>query len=99
VHSALERQDSAVQPSGDQVTRLKTFLLQSGNPLDLVVNVEIADSVLQRPLILLVRPSDRELGQVEEIGPLGRRLDIEECPLPVFAGLDNVRSGHLVLAG
>jgi len=62
MHSALERKNSAVQPSGDQVTRQETFLLQGSHSSDLVVDVEIADSILQRPLILLMRPSDGELG-------------------------------------
>src|ERR1044072_974676 len=33
MHSAWERQDSAMQPSGDQVTRLKTFLSKAATLL------------------------------------------------------------------
>jgi len=62
MHSALERKNSAVQPSGDQVTRQETFLLQGSHSSDLVVDVEIADSILRRPLMFLMRPSDGELG-------------------------------------
>src|SRR3954463_3920958 len=56
-------------------------------------------SLATQILVFVRRPSDSELGQVEEIGPAVGRLDIEEGPLPIFARLDDVGTLVLRLAG
>jgi hypothetical protein len=67
----------------------------------LVVYIDVADSVFHPPLVFFSGPSDSEFGQIKEIGPeiLVRRLHIEEGPLPVLAGLDDVGALVLGLAG
>jgi hypothetical protein len=99
VHSALQRKNASVEPGRREVTRQETCLLQLGNPRDLVIDVAVADSVFQGPLELVMGPYDFELGQIEEIGTILWRSDIEEGPLPVFAGLDDFWALVLVLRG
>src|SRR3954464_7054408 len=60
-----------------------------------MINIAVADSILHRPLKLVMWPRDGELGQIEEIGTLVWRSDVEESFLPVLAGLDDF--GTLVL--
>src|SRR4051812_31071900 len=48
--------------------------------------------------MLLNRPYECELRQIEEVGAVVRRLDVEELGLPVFARLDDVGTFVLMLA-
>ena len=73
-------------------------MLQLGDPGDLSINVAIADTVLRGPLILISRPREVELGQIQEIGSVVGRFDVEERRLPVFARLDDLGAFILVLA-
>src|SRR3954471_18138655 len=97
MHSALQRKNSGMEPSCCKVSRQETLLLQLGDPCNLMINIAVADSILQGPLELVMWPCDGELGQVEEIGTLIWRSDVEESLLPVFAGLDDFRTLVLVL--
>jgi len=101
MHSALEGENSGMEPGGDQVSRQKPSPFYPGDPLHLVVYIDVADSVFHPPLVFFSGPSDSEFGQIKEIGPeiLVRRLHIEEGPLPVLAGLDDVGALVLGLAG
>jgi hypothetical protein len=99
MHSALKGKDSGLEPGSGQISRQEPFSLQLGNPLHLVIHVNVPDSIFQPPLVLLSRTSDGELGQIEEIGPKVRRLNIKEGPLPVLARLDDIGSLVLRFAG
>src|SRR4051812_6617598 len=99
VHPALEGKNSGMEPRSSHVIRHEPISLQPGDPLHLIVYVNVADSIPQTPLVLLSGPSDRELGQVEEIGPFVGGFNIEEGPLPFLAGLDDVGTLILGLAG
>ena len=78
VHSALKRKHSGLKPSSRKVSRQEPLLLQLGDPCDLMVDVQVTNAILQRTLIFLSRPCEGELGKIEEVGALVRRLDVEK---------------------
>ena len=67
-----------MKPSGHEVVCLKAILFKLSNPSHLRVNITVADSKLGRPLVFLNQRSELEFGQVDEVGALVRRSDIEE---------------------
>jgi hypothetical protein len=85
MHPALQWKNSDLKPSGDKVSRQQPLLLQLGDSVHLGVDVAVADTVFARPLKFLSRPRKRELRQVEEVGAVVWRLDVEERRLPVLA--------------
>ena len=46
VHSALQREHSDLKPSGYQISRKKSFLLQLGNSGNLGVDIKVSDTTL-----------------------------------------------------
>ena len=70
-----------------------------GDPSYLGVDVAVADSELGRPLLIVRRRGELEFGQVEEVGAVVGRSDVEEGRLPVLAGLDDGRRFVSLLAG
>src|SRR3954463_1027565 len=99
MHSALQRKDPSVEPGSGEVGWQEPLPLQSGDPGDLAVDVAVASAALVRPLEFLSRPVCGELGQIDQVGTLVRRLHVEECRLPVFARLDDLGHDALILAG
>src|ERR1041385_8809945 len=91
VHSALKREHSDLEPGGHEIVRLMDIFLKLRNPSYLRVNVAVADPKLGRPLVFLHRRSELEFGQVDEVGALVRRSDVEKGGLPVFDRLNDGR--------
>ena len=50
MHSALEGENSGMEPGGDQVSRQKPSPFYPGDPLHLVVYIDVADSVFHPPI-------------------------------------------------